>query len=156
VQRRPNVVPKVDKAKAEKATVEHKVKEAPSKKVMKKKDHHFELSDYTKKEQPKVAKPVQKEDKAHHRPAKLPQVKPHQPKPVHVAPKPMKVQEIVPVVEKPKVLHSKDILDIGDDDDEMDSQIKAQLKKLHDLYDGKGELRKRKEHEKRFYKFVLI
>ena len=47
-------------------------------------------------------------------------------------------------------------MDIADDDDEMDSDIKAQLKRLHDLYDGKGEERLVKDHEKKYYKFILI
>ena len=103
--------PKVIKA------VEHKVKEAPAhheakpQKVVVKKDHKLH---------PEVAKPAQKEAKVHHevekRAVKLPKVKP-----VHVAPKPKKNQDIVSVIEQPKTFHSKNIMDITDDDDEMDS-----------------------------------
>jgi hypothetical protein len=62
--------------------------------------------------QPKVAKPAQKINKVHKRAV---------------------VQH--PVFEKPKVIRSKHVLDHHHEDDHLDTGIKAQLKKLHDLHE---------------------
>lgn len=48
---------------------------------------------------------------------------------------------VVPQAKTKSHLTRDDVLDNADDDDDMDQQIKSQLRLLHDLYDGRGEER---------------
>lgn len=96
------------------APVHHAAKpQEPQRVVVIKKDH--------KREQPKATVSAPKEVDRH----PYDKIAEKAIKPVHVDPMPKKAHQIVPMIEEPKKLSSKDVMDIADDDDEMDQNIKS-------------------------------